>query len=658
MPVGVLDALLEGAAERDALTLREDAGSRARWAKWEKEHLDSAGRHPDHPGIANIKLESASPGMIRVSAVSTKDQSKKTVMHKADDPGGAAKRLHQGLRPDIAPKLSPHEVARRRSEQQRRAQGTARDVAANLAMNRKTTDHGHASGDKVSVFHPGNQAVPPHTMQGTVEKVTATHVHVRDASGYKHSKSKKVPRSAFHSRFGARLSSRSAPLNEAEVGKPGTNWKQVTPENRKKVDPLVKHWMKHAHPFTACYNELAPEKGAEAAKRICAVVKDMGMRTTKWRKGGSKVKEVEERELTRLLTESLERLVIVEEAFGKGAPEGVAALAGRKNAAGVKVGLLNHHQVGQLAHLSRHGGSLLNRRRRKLSEELELTEAEAILQEGDRATHGEFPARVKDLRKGEVARMPDGTAVRRVSTLDGRDAFQVGEPSTYSDNPGHVNFYGGHHRTADEAIQRAGERSARSTDPESLGGASRFHRHGSVRHNGADVTFRGVDAQLRPLVAPADNLAAPSKIVQWGDLTGRPRLQEAEEEPLEELSRLTRALGGGTVEKDPRGKHQKGHVVRFEKAMRANRTQDNVTHRVGVITGFHKQSHDPVVKDLVNGIERKVHRSSIISTHGPLSGHSGVSNWAKWNREHPERSHRRLAESASGVADADVPFFL
>jgi hypothetical protein len=72
----------------------------------------------------------------------------------------------------------------------------------------------------------------------------------------------------------------------AETGKPGTNWKQVSPENRKKVSPLVKHWMKQAHPFTACFNELKGEKGEAAAKRICAVVKDMGMRSTKWRKGG------------------------------------------------------------------------------------------------------------------------------------------------------------------------------------------------------------------------------------------------------------------------------------------------------------------------------------------------------------------------------------
>lgn len=75
-------------------------------------------------------------------------------------------------------------------------------------------------------------------------------------------------------------------------GKPGTNWKQVTPENRKKVGPLVRHYMKQAHPFTACVNDNTKRFGEDRAKRICAVVKDMGKRTTKWRKGGSgKVQE-------------------------------------------------------------------------------------------------------------------------------------------------------------------------------------------------------------------------------------------------------------------------------------------------------------------------------------------------------------------------------
>lgn len=70
-----------------------------------------------------------------------------------------------------------------------------------------------------------------------------------------------------------------------------TNWKQVSPESRKKIGPIVKHYMNDPHPFTACVRDNRkrfPEPGR--AEKICAVVKDMGMRTTKWRKG-DKVQE-------------------------------------------------------------------------------------------------------------------------------------------------------------------------------------------------------------------------------------------------------------------------------------------------------------------------------------------------------------------------------
>lgn len=109
-------------------------------------------------------------------------------------------------------------------------------------------------------------------------------------------------------------------LTEAEVGKPGTNWKQVTPANRKKVDPLVRHWMSKPHPWQSCVDELAPEKGMEAAKRICSVVKDMGERRTTWRKGGRKgVREANEALIIELAEEARERLLALEAAFGEGA---------------------------------------------------------------------------------------------------------------------------------------------------------------------------------------------------------------------------------------------------------------------------------------------------------------------------------------------------
>lgn len=70
-----------------------------------------------------------------------------------------------------------------------------------------------------------------------------------------------------------------------EVGKPGTNFTQVSPEHRKKIQPIVRHYMGKPHPFGACVRDNTKRFGPERAKRICAVVKDMGEGTTKWRKG-------------------------------------------------------------------------------------------------------------------------------------------------------------------------------------------------------------------------------------------------------------------------------------------------------------------------------------------------------------------------------------
>lgn len=101
---------------------------------------------------------------------------------------------------------------------------------------------------------------------------------------------------------------RRNPLLEAlaeEVGKPGTNWKQVKGENRKRVEPLVKHYMSKPHPFAACVADNTKRFGPEGAKKVCAVVKDMGYRSTKWRKGG-RGKKLMEAELPGYLDRLLE----------------------------------------------------------------------------------------------------------------------------------------------------------------------------------------------------------------------------------------------------------------------------------------------------------------------------------------------------------------
>lgn len=77
-----------------------------------------------------------------------------------------------------------------------------------------------------------------------------------------------------------------AKLSEDEWGgKPGTNWKQVGAHAKKKLGPLIKHYMPMAKPFTQCVADNTKRFGKERAERVCAVLKDLGRRSTKWRKG-------------------------------------------------------------------------------------------------------------------------------------------------------------------------------------------------------------------------------------------------------------------------------------------------------------------------------------------------------------------------------------
>jgi hypothetical protein len=103
-----------------------------------------------------------------------------------------------------------------------------------------------------------------------------------------------------------------------EAGKPGTNWKQVSPENRKKVSGLVRHYMKKAHPFRACVRDNRKRFG-DRAEKVCAVLKDLGKRSTGWRKGGKKVTEAD---VAALVVEAVEaaqeRLDQIERTFGDG----------------------------------------------------------------------------------------------------------------------------------------------------------------------------------------------------------------------------------------------------------------------------------------------------------------------------------------------------
>lgn len=71
----------------------------------------------------------------------------------------------------------------------------------------------------------------------------------------------------------------------AEAGKPGTNFKQVGPDAKKKLRGLMKHYASKPHPFAACVRDNRKRFG-DRAENVCAVLKDLIRGTTKWRAGG------------------------------------------------------------------------------------------------------------------------------------------------------------------------------------------------------------------------------------------------------------------------------------------------------------------------------------------------------------------------------------
>ena len=65
----------------------------------------------------------------------------------------------------------------------------------------------------------------------------------------------------------------------------------VTPSDRKKLAPLLRHYKRMAHPFTQCVKDNTKRFGLERAKAYCAVLKDLNEGTTKWRKGAKGAKK-------------------------------------------------------------------------------------------------------------------------------------------------------------------------------------------------------------------------------------------------------------------------------------------------------------------------------------------------------------------------------
>lgn len=67
------------------------------------------------------------------------------------------------------------------------------------------------------------------------------------------------------------------------------NFKLVSPNARRKLSDILSWARKQPHPFTACFRSkelTARVPDPIRRKKICAVMKDMALGTTSWRKGG------------------------------------------------------------------------------------------------------------------------------------------------------------------------------------------------------------------------------------------------------------------------------------------------------------------------------------------------------------------------------------
>lgn len=181
----------------------------------------------------------------------------------------------------------------------------------------------------------------------------------------------------------------------------------------------------------------------------------------------------------------------------------VAALRGRTDAKRVKVGKLSDRDRAFLTgHIRGRGG----KRRTTL--------VEAV-------APAAFLDRVQALEAGELARLPDGGAVKHEMTPDGREVWTSGRPSTYS--PDSMSW-DDQRRTVEVAVADALTRSAGATDPASLGGATRWTGT-RCTVSGKPGRFVGVTATAGPLVR-FDGEDDPTG-VGWGEIVPTPRLVEA-----------------------------------------------------------------------------------------------------------------------------------
>jgi hypothetical protein len=81
---------------------------------------------------------------------------------------------------------------------------------------------------------------------------------------------------------------------EKVLGPPGTDIARNQAAARGPLRHLIAFYMKKPHPFTACVRDNTKRFGPDRAKRVCAVLKDLGEGTTKWRSGGKKMMKAED----------------------------------------------------------------------------------------------------------------------------------------------------------------------------------------------------------------------------------------------------------------------------------------------------------------------------------------------------------------------------
>lgn len=229
---------------------------------------------------------------------------------------------------------------------------------------------------------------------------------------------------------------------------------------------------------------------------------------------------------------------------------------------------------------------------RKRAKALGVSLSEDELSEADRSG-APLLDRVRALRQGEVARLPDGTAVKRHALEDGRDAFSVGQPRAYGN--GSEPSYGSPVRTPEEAAVEAHEASARSNDPLSLGGPTRFGKYGRVIHRGAEARYVGCTPDGKPMVRKP---GADPITTSWGSIRPVPLAEAADPArpsgaPLRELALF-----------DP-GQHPRDPVGRFARKLDKLATLDGMYVRGSGILVRRESAREWTVK----------HAGGLLHTH-------------------------------------------